>query len=183
MAWGEKYHRCIPRFKRSLERYGIPHRIVEIGGEPRHVMEARRFKPTIILDWMEKVGSPVSWVDVDSEVLEYPAELDGWAGGDIRACKPEGSYRWWSNCISFSSSKKSVETLERWQELLADRDWPLDEEALLASIQDVKPTIVPLSESYVWCEPWMRPIHADGRPVILHGGISKETWDTEDWEA
>lgn len=182
LAWGAKYTACVPRFRRSLQKFDIAHRIVEMSGEPPRVMEARKLKPTIILDWLEKVGGPVSWVDVDSEVQSFPSELDGWKG-DIRACKPEGSSRYWSGCISFNDTLKAIQTLERWQQLLSEREWTLDEEALREAIGDVSPDILALSPTYVWCEPWMRPIYPDLGPVILHGGISKEAGGPYDWKA
>lgn len=177
LAWGEKYRRCVPRLKRSLEKWGLPHRIVELGGEPRTPLEARRLKPSIILDWIEKLGQSVTWLDVDSEILSYPSELVDWSG-DILGCRPEGSNRVWSGCIAFKSTGKALDVLERWQTLLIAERWDLDEYALKQAILEIRPVVTPLSPSYVWVEPWLRPVYPDGNPVILHGGISREGWDT-----
>lgn len=99
--------------KKSLDRFGIAYDFIEIA--PADWLKATAFKPTAILELMEKHQQPVLYLDVDSVIHENVADFFAALQADV-AAHYKDDHELISSTVYFDYNPSALKLLNRWKE-------------------------------------------------------------------
>lgn len=109
------YRPAAQRLKKSLEKYNLPHEIVEIG-RSGGVSHNQKLKPEFVSAMLEKHNSPIVWIDADNQVLEEPILLKKINSFDIMVIRFE-QYDWelTSSVVAFNCREMTNKIINTWE--------------------------------------------------------------------
>lgn len=163
VAWGRKYRDACATLGESCAQFGITLTALVPKGEPPSPEAAKRLKPKMIADSLEKFGEPVLWLDADCEVVDALKLPSG--KFDIAAHKTNVLE---SAVIYVNTTPRAKALIARWAVRLTGDGWIYDSKELTYAAVDVGAHVVPLPPEMCWTEKYMRHIYPDAKPIILH---------------
>lgn len=143
-----KYAECTLKLRETCEDLGIPHSI-ELMDDFGTKKEQRTYKPTYILNKIQKLKCPVMWIDADSFLLQKPkVSVFDFDFGYLKASKP-GKHWFADSCHFHNYTKSQIEFLKYWKKLCASGSFTHPK--LLKTYKKMLNKIKPKD-----CSKWMR---------------------------
>lgn len=168
------YQDHVELLKKSLERYKVQYDFIEI--DPADWLKATAFKPTAILQLLEKYQQPVLYLDVDSVIHEnvesYFENLDA----DIAAHYKDGS-ELISSTVYINYSENMLALLKTWRDEMVKTPEIWDQKVLQNllesdSFKHIK--LFKLPPTYTYIFDLTKKAHPDLSPVIEQLQASRE---------
>jgi len=139
---GTYYTEHATRLKEQCERLGITHLIENIPTTGNYYSNTF-LKPQFILSCLDKISTPLLWVDADSSLTDVP-NLDSFEAYDAGAIRKVGHLPIFSHALFFNQTKESRELLNRWIEIskVGTVEWKgtpkSDHDALVMAMTEIR---------------------------------------------
>jgi hypothetical protein len=134
------YKNCYLNLKNQIEKFNYFIDGENIDFSKMHIQaydKLNLYKPTFILNKLEKYNEPVIWIDADASVIEKPIEFEK-LNCDIGFCIREHDMKTpHAAVIYFSNTEKSKEFLRDWETRCKEKmfvEWNCTEHCILVDL-------------------------------------------------
>jgi hypothetical protein len=164
------YEPLAMRLKASCKKWNIPYYIAPLESQASWE-ENCSLKSRFVLETLERLKTPLLWVDADAEILQplpffFPYDLATVIHEELPHEHPSKVV----SCVIYTSyTPKVIETLKKWIErcdAYGGKEW--DQIALKEALVGVQVSPLPKEYSMIYDR-----LHKEDKPVILHYQASR----------